>query len=221
MWSRTCQCDSSVKTVLELRLCAQRFVTEIFFPSPLLVARFIILSSYSLCLSAVKIYCFLVGTFAYSSSLLASAPTLLCLYIPFTVPHPHVPLLQQVQCAGWLWIWEIDWWMQHDSAVQACIPFRAFISLHKGCEPMSDLSICARNLNAACGVSVRIRNVIIKQQIDVGLTVHRSSMWNKKPTRCHLVLYLFLLYKLLNMFRATLCPSSGADDLVVFLPHVV
>jgi len=28
---------------------------------------------------------------------------------------------------------------------------------------------------------------------DVWLTVHRSSMWNKKPTRCHLVLYLFLL----------------------------
>ena len=55
----------------------------------------------------------------------------------------------------------------------------------------------------------------------VWLTVHRSSMWNKKPTRCHLVLYLFLLYKLLNMFRATLCPSSGADDLVVFLPRVV
>ena len=54
---------------------------------------------------------------------------------------------------------------------------------------------------------------------DVWLTVHRSSMWNKKPTRCHLVLYLFLSispYKLLNMFRATLCPSSGADDLVVF-----
>ena len=43
-----------------------------------------------------------------------------------------------------------------------------------------------------------------------------TSMWNKKPTRCHLVLYLFHLYKLLNMFRATLCPSSGADDLVVF-----
>jgi len=41
-------------------------------------------------------------------------------------------------------------------------------------------------------------------------------MWNKKPIRCHLVLYLFLLYKLLNMFRATLCPSSGADDLMVF-----
>ena len=58
-------------------------------------------------------------------------------------------------------------------------------------------------------------------QFDVWLTIHRSSMLNKKPTRCHLVLYLFLLYKLLNMFRATLCPSSGADDLVVFLPLVV
>jgi len=54
---------------------------------------------------------------------------------------------------------------------------------------------------------------------DVWLTLHRSSIWNKKPTRCHLVLYLFLLYKLLNMFRATLCTSSGAEDLVVFF-HV-
>ena len=47
------------------------------------------------------------------------------------------------------------------------------------------------------------------------------SMWNKKPTRCHLVLYLFLLCKLLNMFWATLCPSSGGDELVVFFPRVV
>jgi len=30
-------------------------------------------------------------------------------------------------------------------------------------------------------------------QFDVWLIVHCSSMWNKKPTRCHLVLYLFLL----------------------------
>jgi len=58
-------------------------------------------------------------------------------------------------------------------------------------------------------------------KIDVWLAVHRSSLWSKKPTRCHLVLYLLLLYKLLNMFRAILCPSSGADDLVVFLPRVV
>jgi len=55
-----------------------------------------------------------------------------------------------------------------------------------------------------------------KRDFDVWLTVHRSSMWNKKPTRRHLVFYLFLLYKLLNMFRATLRPSLGADDLVVF-----
>jgi len=55
----------------------------------------------------------------------------------------------------------------------------------------------------------------------VWLTVHCSSMWNKKPTRCHLALYLFLLYTLLNMFRATLCPSPGADNLVVFLPRLV
>ena len=36
----------------------------------------------------------------------------------------------------------------------------------------------------------------LKCEIGVWLTVHRSSMWNKKPTRCHLVLYLFLLYEL-------------------------
>jgi len=64
-------------------------------------------------------------------------------------------------------------------------------------------------------------NINIVYKFDMWLTVHRSSMWNKKPTRCHLVLCLFLLYKLLNMFRATFCPSSGGDDLVVFLPRVV
>ena len=31
---------------------------------------------------------------------------------------------------------------------------------------------------------------------------------------------LFLLYKLLNMFRATMCPSSGADDWVVLSPRI-
>jgi hypothetical protein len=31
---------------------------------------------------------------------------------------------------------------------------------------------------------------------------------------------LFLLYKLLSMFRATMCPSSGADDIVVLSPRV-
>jgi len=33
---------------------------------------------------------------------------------------------------------------------------------------------------------------------DVVRSVHRSSMWNKKPTRCHLVLYLFVLISLSN-----------------------
>jgi len=32
-----------------------------------------------------------------------------------------------------------------------------------------------------------------KKNLELWLTVHRSSMWNKKPTRCNLVLYLFLL----------------------------
>ena len=32
--------------------------------------------------------------------------------------------------------------------------------------------------------------------------------------------HLFLLYKLLNMFRATMCSSSGADDCVVLSPRV-
>jgi len=38
---------------------------------------------------------------------------------------------------------------------------------------------------------------------NVWLTVHRSSVWIKKPTRCHLVLYLFLLYKLLFISCST------------------
>ena len=44
---------------------------------------------------------------------------------------------------------------------------------------------------------------------------------DEKPTRCHFLFYpLFLLYKLLNMFLATMCPSSGADDCVVLSPCV-
>ena len=40
---------------------------------------------------------------------------------------------------------------------------------------------------------------------------------DKKPTRYQFCIILyFLLYKLLNMFRATMCPSSGADEWVVF-----
>jgi len=47
-----------------------------------------------------------------------------------------------------------------------------------------------------------------------------SSVINKQ-TRCHFcVMLYFLLYKLFNMFRATMCPSSGADDWLVFSPRV-
>jgi hypothetical protein len=34
----------------------------------------------------------------------------------------------------------------------------------------------------------------------------------KEPTRCYLVFYY--TYERLNMFRATLCPSSGAHDYI-------
>jgi len=50
---------------------------------------------------------------------------------------------------------------------------------------------------------------------DVWLIVHRSSVWIKKPTRCHLVLYLFLLYKLLFISCSTwknTTKSSAPED---------
>ena len=54
--------------------------------------------------------------------------------------------------------------------------------------------------------------------------IKNFKIWYKRNNLCGLrdqldvtlVLYLFLLYSLLDMFRATLCPSSGTDDLVVF-----
>ena len=86
-----------------------------------------------------------------------------------------------------------------------------------------DGCINVRNMLSIEEVKSNLINCDIKlvSYFDVWLTVHRSSMWIKRPTRCHLVIYLFLLYSLLNMFRATMCPSSGADDLVVFFRCVV
>jgi len=46
------------------------------------------------------------------------------------------------------------------------------------------------------------------------------SVWIKNQLDVTLCYPLFLLYKLLNMFRATMCPSSGADDCVVLSPCV-
>jgi len=80
-------------------------------------------------------------------------------------------------------------------------------------EELDDM-VCSTEM--LCSTEIRY----IRQKYGM-LDRNMVSVWNKKPTRCHLVLYLFLLYKLLNVFRATLCPSSGADDLVVFLPRVM
>jgi len=50
--------------------------------------------------------------------------------------------------------------------------------------------------------------------------MHRNSVWIRNQLDVTLCYPLFLHYKLLNMFRATMCPSSGADDCVVLLPRV-
>ena len=56
---------------------------------------------------------------------------------------------------------------------------------------------------------------------DVWLTVHRNSVWIRKTNWMSLLCYpLFLFYKLLNIFQATMCPSSGADDSIVLSPCV-
>ena len=54
---------------------------------------------------------------------------------------------------------------------------------------------------------------------DVWLTVH--SVWIRNQLDVTYVLsFISLFYKLLNMFRATMCPSSGADDWVMLSPRV-
>jgi len=45
-------------------------------------------------------------------------------------------------------------------------------------------------------------------------------VWIRNQPDVTLCYPLFLLYKLLNMFWATMCPSSGADDCVVLSPRV-
>ena len=44
-------------------------------------------------------------------------------------------------------------------------------------------------------------------------------MWIRNEIDVTFVLSLFLFY-LLNMFRATMCPSSGADDCLILSPRV-
>ena len=91
--------------------------------------------------------------------------------------------------------------------------YKKFVILHR-CQ-QQDTNICAVQLQTRKWLCyMKCKQCFFRQPVI-------NLMWNKKPTRCHLELYLFLLYKLLNMFRANLCPSSGADDLVVFLWRVV
>ena len=47
-----------------------------------------------------------------------------------------------------------------------------------------------------------------------------SLVWIRNQLDVTLCYPLFLLYNLLNMFRATMCPSSGSDDCVVLSPRV-
>jgi len=60
----------------------------------------------------------------------------------------------------------------------------------------------------------------VANKSDVWLTVHRNSVWIRNLLDVTLCYPLFLLYKLLNTCRATMCPSSGADDCVVLSPRV-
>ena len=47
-----------------------------------------------------------------------------------------------------------------------------------------------------------------------------TAVWIRKTNQMSLLYSLFIFYQLLNMFRATMCPSSGADDCVILQPRV-
>jgi len=70
-----------------------------------------------------------------------------------------------------------------------------------------------------CVWEVWIRVLLLDFKSDVWLTVHRNSVWKRNQLDVTMCYHLFLLYKFLNMFRATMCPSSGADDCVVLSPR--
>jgi hypothetical protein len=71
-------------------------------------------------------------------------------------------------------------------------------------------------------VALYLASVMISWRIGLGedsylflwvpVTVHREqSMKREKPTRCNM--YMFIINFCLNMFRASLCPSSGEQRL--------
>ena len=67
-----------------------------------------------------------------------------------------------------------------------------------------------------CIWSTRYQSIREKDQQDARFL---SLMWIRNQLDV-MRYHLFLLYKLLNMFRATMCPSSGANDCVVLSPRV-
>jgi len=52
------------------------------------------------------------------------------------------------------------------------------------------------------------------------LGYYKKTVWKRNQPDVTFCYPLFLLYKLLNMFRATMCPYSGADDNAVLSPRV-
>ena len=75
-----------------------------------------------------------------------------------------------------------------------------------------------KNASLLCHLTTKSVHTVCTS--DVWLTVHCNSVWIRNQLDVTLCYPLFLLYKLLNMFRATMCPSSGADDCVVLSPRV-
>ena len=111
-------------------------------------------------------------------------------------------------------LWHI-WQFQHKmQSVPFTIPTKLSIRIH-----MDNIWVVlnVRNLTSCTTVSIpRTLLHVINCEFDVWFTVHLNSVKITKPTRCHFVLYFISLYKLLNMFQAIPCPSSGADDWVVW-----
>jgi hypothetical protein len=72
-------------------------------------------------------------------------------------------------------------------------------------------------------MSVRLRDIVV--QIFYGvLQAVQKNVWilgNKRPTRCNRLVFYCETYCLRNMFRAPLCPSSGALELYRWLLPVV
>jgi hypothetical protein len=77
-----------------------------------------------------------------------------------------------------------------------------FLTSKKFCTTFKNLLLIFTNVDRA------IRHKILN--FDVCLSVHRRYTRRRKPTRCYSMVYWTC--NLLYMFRALICPSSGARD---------